>query len=988
MSDTHKVVLDHGKLAKSPIDKKSDYSFLSPSSFFSPTTNLIPQLSGISGGRVLLGDKASLQAISLVHREAPLVKSRNEETDESFVKEYAKPMAAVFSKVKGKVNSIKDNIIMVGDTPHHIYDNFLTGHKSFIHHEPIVKVGDEVKEGDLLAKSNFTDSHGNLALGVNLTTAVMPYRSSNYEDAYVITEAGAKKLAGEQMIPLTVEKERGLDFNKNKYISLFPNKYVNSQLENVDSDGVIKKGTTVKNGDPLLLSFEPRTLRTTDAQLGNISGILKNAFSDRSQKWEYDSPGEVMDVAKTNKLVTITIKTRRPISVADKLSVSAGAKGVVGAILSDSQSPVTKDGKPVDIILNSMSVVSRVAPGLLTSIALGKVAQKTGRALSINGFDEKSNIDNAQKILKENGLHEMEDIYDPLSNKHLNVMVGPMYVTRLHHISEDKASSRGQGGSYDINMQPAKVSGGDKSKRLGNLGTNILISRNMRHVLEDAGTIRGTKNDEYWRKLKLGEDLPNPEVPFIFNKFISHLEGAGIKVQRDGTRFNVLPQTNKDVENLSKAEIENANIYKLKAGELIPEEGGLFDVNKVGIGGDNYTHINLKYPVINPITEDYIRKTLNITKDKFNDLVGKGQLIDLLKSINLDSKIKELEKDIKSARKSDRDNKLKVLAFLKNLKNNNIDLKDLIINKIPVIPAKFRPLVVQGGRVISSGVNELYRDLMLVNQSTDGLPEDIAEGVRRKQYDGVKAVYGLGSPISTRNEKKNFKGLLASALGLQGGSAKGSMFQSKVVNKPLDLTGRAVLTTDSNLDIDEVSLPHEAVWKSYSPFVIRRLVQSGLPAVHAKEYVENKHPIAREHLLDELKDRPINVIRDPQIALHSSQGFFVKMNSDPKDTSIKLNPLLSKGFAYDLDGDALTYFVPSSEKAKDEIKNKMLPSKNLLFPRNFGPAYIPSNESALGLYQASTLNNKNNPRKFNNVDEVRKAYEKGELHLGDNVLLS
>lgn len=985
MSEDHKVFLSHGKLEKVPSHTKADYSFLSPASFFSPTTNLIPQLSGVSGGRVLLGDKASLQAISLSNREAPLVQSKNPETEDAFVQEHARPLAAVFSQASGKVKEIKDNMIVVGDKVHHIYDNFLMGKKSFIHHEPVVKVGDHVKEGDLLAKSNFTDDKGNLALGVNLTTAVMPYRSLNYEDAYVLTQAGANKLAGDQLFPLTVEKERGLDFNKNKFISLFPNKYNNSQLGSIDDDGVIKKGTLVKHGDPILLSFEPRSLRTTDAQLGNISGILKNAFSDRSHKWDYESAGEVIDVAKTNKLVTITIKTKRPIVVGDKISQASGAKGVVGKILSESETPRLKDGKPVDLILNSMSVVSRIAPGLLTTMALGKVAQKNGKPVKVNSFDPDSNVITAEKELKKHGLHEMEDVYDPTSGKHLNVFTGPMYVSRLHHIAEDKVSDRGQGASYDINMQPAKVGHEDKSKRLGNLGTNVLLAHGMRHLLEDAGVIRATKNDEYWRKLKLGEDLPAPEVPFVFNKFIAHLEGAGIKVQKDGTRYNVLPQTNKDVEKLSKSAIENPDIYKIKAGELIPEDGGLFDMNKVGLNGDNYNHIDLHYPVINPITEDYIRKTLGITKDKFNDLIGKGELVPMVKAINIDKKIKELETEIKSARKSDRDNKLKVLSFLKNLKANDIDLKDLVLDKVPVIPAKYRPLIIQGGRVISSGVNELYRDLMVVNKDTEGLPEDIAQGVRKKQYESVKAVYGLGKPISTRNEQKNFKGLLASALGLQGGTAKGSLFQSRVVNKPLDLVGRSVLTTDSNLDLDEVSLPQDTVWKMYSPFVIRRLVQSGLPAVHAKEYVENRHPIAREHLVEELKDRPAHVWRDPQLHKYSQQGFHVRMNPDPKDTTLKLNPLLSKGFGFDMDGDQMGVSLPVSDAAKEEIKQKMLPSKNLLSPRNFTPAFVPSNESALGLFQASTENNKEKVKQFKSEEAVRQAYERGELNLGDNI---
>jgi DNA-directed RNA polymerase beta' subunit len=984
MADT-KTFLANGVLTKVPANKEPDYKFISPASFFSSTTNLIPQLSGVSGGRVLLGDKASLQSISLDKREAPLVQSAD--NDESFVKTFAKPMAAVFSKVAGKVKSIDNNSIVVDKESHDIYDNFLTGQKSAIHHTPVVKVGDTVKKGDLLATSNFTDSKGNLALGVNLTTAVMPFRSLNFEDAYVVTEAGAKKLGGEQMFPLTVEKERGLDFNKNKFISLFPNKYYNNQLGKIDDDGVIKKGTIVKHGDPLVLSFEPRTLKTTDAQLGNLSGILKNAFTDRSHKWEYDSDGEVVDVAKTNKHVTMTLKTKRPVVAGDKISAFGGNKGVISRILPMSETPTLQNGEPVDVILNSMSIVSRVAPSVLTSMALGKVAQKTGKSIKVKSFTDKSQIEEAQKALKEHNLSDMEDVYDPISSKTLNVFVGPLFLNRLVHISEDKLSNRGHGISYDTNQQPSKANHNEAAKRLGNLGTNVLLSHSARHVLEDAAVIKGTKNDEYWRALKLGHDLPAPKIPFIFDKFISHLEGAGIKIQRDGSKFNVLPQTDKDIEEKTKGEIDNPDGYKIKSGELVFEKGGFFDIDKIGINGDNYNHINLKNPIINPISEDYIRKTLGVTQKQFDELVGKGELVDKVKAIDTDKKIKDLEIDLKSARKTDRDNKIKVLGFLKNLKRNDIKLSDLVLTKVPVIPAKYRPLIVQGGRVISSGVNELYRDLMLVNQDISHMPEEEAQDVRKSQYNAVKAVYGLGDPISTRNMQKNFKGLLASALGFQGGSAKSSLFQSRVVNKPMDLVGRAVLTPDSNLDINEASLPHDMVWKMYNPFVIKRLVQSGVPAVNAKEYVEGKHPLALEHLKEELKERPVLIGRDPQISRWSSQGFMAKLNSDPHDSTLKLNPLLAKGFGADHDGDALLVSVPVGDAARKEVLQKMMPSKNLLSNRNFTPVYVPSNEAALGLYLASTEKNVNPHKKYNSEKEVVKAYNKGELNLGDQVVV-
>lgn len=79
---------------------------------------------------------------------------------------------------------------MAGIESYELFHNFPVGKKGFLTHTAKVKVGAKVKAGDVLATSNFTDSHGVLALGRNLTCAVMPYRSYNFEDAYVLSRSG------------------------------------------------------------------------------------------------------------------------------------------------------------------------------------------------------------------------------------------------------------------------------------------------------------------------------------------------------------------------------------------------------------------------------------------------------------------------------------------------------------------------------------------------------------------------------------------------------------------------------------------------------------------------------------------------------------------------------------------------------------------------------------------------------------------------------
>ena len=995
MAKKQKHVLMQGKLRKVDADTKVDYIIPSTSDFFSPVTNLIPNLGSVSGARVLIGDKSSLQAMTLVNREAPLVQSARDKKSKSFIQDFGEKLVSIRAKVSGKVTEVTGQEIKIkGDTgtvvSAPLYENYLVGRESYMHHTPTVSVGDTVRVGDLLATSNYSDKHGDMALGMNLKTAVMPFRSYNFEDALVISETAAKKLEAEQLVPVRLELGRGIETDKDKFISLFPNRYYNDQLAKLDSAGVIKKGARISSGDPIILAFQPKTLKSLELQLGKLSRALKNAYSDISKEWEYEHDGEVVDVAHTGKLVTLTIKTTRPMAQGDKLSNPFGAKGVV-RIVSDSEMPQGEDGNPIDVLLNSMSVTSRVAPGLITTMALGKLAEKKNKNLKITPFVAGSSIEQTIKTLDKAGIKDTEKLYDPATGRHTEVFTGPSYYTRLHHIAEDKISSRSAGTTYDINMQPSKAGSEEKSKRLGNLATTVALSNDAKAVLRDVAVVRSTKNDEFWTAIKLGHTPPPPKVPFIFNKFISHLEGSGVRVNQDGPKFNILPQTDRDVEKLSQGEIKEPLTYKLKGGELVPETGGLFDPVNTGIYGDAYNHFNLSFKIPNPISEEPLRKLLGLTKAKFETLMAEGKLEKTLDSIDLDKKIDELKGYIKSNRKTGRDDALKVLNFLLMLKKNNLTPSSLMLTKVPVIPAQYRPIMAQGNQIMSADVNELYKDLMLVNRTLGDIPENTPEDLlitaRRQLYEGVKAVYGLGEPISIRSKEKKFKGLLASTLGTMGGSAKESMFQAKVVNKPIDLVGRGVLIPDGNLNLNEAAIPQAILWNIYSPFIIRRLVRQGVMATKAKEYVQNKHPLASQALQEELKDRPGIVTRDPQLSKYNFQGFFLKPNPDPKDFSIKLNPLVFKGYGADSDGDQLNVQVPASDDAKEEIKEKLLPEKNLIYHRTFSPIFTPSNEAAVGLFAASYEDNKNKPTKYSSVADVVKDFKAGKLDVGDRIEL-
>ena len=991
MSDI--TVLDKGKLKKAPASEGHDYEFASTKDFFSYPANLVTGLGGVSGGRILIGSKATLQAISLVGRQPPLVQSVARMGDTSFVKQLGENYLSVRSDVNGTVTEVDDHGIKVktsaGDKLFQTYHNHNLGQKTFITNYARVKVGDKVKEGDILATSNYTDDKGTAAMGTNLRTAVMPYRSSNFEDAFVVTESGARKLEAEQMFRLRMEARMGVEIGKNKFIAIFPNKFLNAQLATIELTGVVKKGTVVNYGDPIILALSPKALKSTDVALGRLSSVLKHAFNDNSMTWDYESPGEIVDVSATGDYVTVNVKTRRTLQVGDKVSCVFGAKGVVGSIVPDSRAPMDKDGTPVDIILNSMSVTSRVAPALINTLCMGKVAEKLGHPVQMPHFSNESTIERTLGELKKHGLTDTEQLYDPVTGQNIEVLTGPLYYTRLVHIAEDKESNRSAGIGYSWDHQPTKTEN-ESAKRIGNLGTAALLSHGATAVLRDIATIKATKNDEYWRRIKLGLPAPSPTVPFIFNKFLASLQGAGINVTKKDSKFQILPMTDKDVTKLSAGPINEALTFQVKGDKLIPEKGGLFDPEKVGVMGERYNHVELASPIPNPVSEDFLRKLLGVTKDGYMEMVKSGEIGTKLKALDVDKQLAEYLKYLKTGKKTKREDALKLVSFLTALKKANIHPADLMLTKVPIIPAIYRPALAQGDFSLAADVNYLYKDLLLTSnelkKDTSALPPLIVDSLKGKQYDAVKAIYGLGDPIVVKNQEKGIKGLLATTLGIRGGSAKSAMFQSKVVNKPMDLVGRAVLTPSAFLDLDEASVPIDTLWKVYMPFISRRLVQKGVPATKSQEYIENRNPLALEALYEELKTRPAIISRDPSLHKFNLTGFYLRPNVHKRDKTIKLNPLVFKGLAADNDGDQLNINVPASEEARLEVIDKMMPSRSLLSPKTFRPMFVPSNESALGLFQMSSEKDHGaTTHKYKTNKEVVDAFHRGSIHVGDAV---
>lgn len=549
-----------------------------------------------------------------------------------------------------------------------------------------------------------------------------------------------------------------------------------------------------------------------------------------------------------------------------------------------------------------------------------------------------------------------------------------------------KAQGRGTAG-YTAEGRPAK--GGETgSKRMSLMDINAVLSHGATEVLRDAGAIRGQQHPELWAQVMAGHAMPTPKTPIVWDKFLAQLKAAGINVVKDGTRLNVMALTGRDVDELAgDREVRHADTVDWKAG-LKPIRGGLFDEQLTGgHGGTRWSFIRLPEALPNPVMEEPIRRMLGLTekrflavlagREKLDDRTGPGAIQHALGRIDVDRAIDQARADVRAGRKGARDAAVRKLGYLKAARKTGVHPRDWTLDKVPVLPPAFRPVSVMGGSKLPlvADANYLYKEVLEAAdnfRAMRGVAEDLSDE-RLALYGAFKGAVGLGDPLHPKNQERQVKGVLRHIF---GGSPKSGVVQRKLLASSTDLVGRSVIVPDPGLDMDQVGLPETRAWEVYRPFIVRRLRRRGMPVADALRAVEDRTPLARGALVEEMGERPVIINRAPVLHRYGMMAFRPRLTAG--DT-LRVPPLIVTGFGADFDGDAMQYHVPAEEGAVRDAYDKMLPSRNLLAASNFRVHQLPGKEYGGGLYVATTARADRRPRTFATAADALAAYRRGEV---------
>jgi len=529
---------------------KIDFIDVSTEQSVSAATSLIPFLQNDDANRALMGSNMQRQSVPLVSPDPPLVMTG---VEERVARDSGQEVVA---EEEGKVVEVDAERITLKPKKKKSKTYYLktfarTNQYTCFHQKPIVKKGQSVKKGDVLADGG-SISQGYLSLGRNVLVAFLPWRGQNFEDAIVVSE----RLVKDDIYTSVYTENFSCDVRETKLgpevtTCDIPN-VGEEKLKDLDEEGIVRIGAEVGPNDILVGKISPKgeaDLTAEERLLRAIFGEKAREVKDTSLLMEHGKQGRVVGVKVFSrelghklepgiiKRIEVEVAEVRKIRSGDKLAGRHGNKGVISKILPAEEMPFLEDGTSVDIVLNPLSVVSRMNLGQILETHLGWAAKKLGyHAVSpaLAGATEKDIKDE----LKAAGFSEdgKTVLYDgrtglPFSEK---ITVGYIYMMKLIHMVEDKIHMRSIGPYSLITQQPLGGKAQFGGQRFGEMEVWALEGYGAAHTLQEMLTI---KSDDVpgraatYEAILKGEEIKNPNIPASFNLLVAELKSLGLSVE-------------------------------------------------------------------------------------------------------------------------------------------------------------------------------------------------------------------------------------------------------------------------------------------------------------------------------------------------------------------------------------------------------------------------------------------------------------------------
>lgn len=385
------------------------------------------------------------------------------------------------------------------------------------------------------------------------------------------------------------------------------------------------------------------------------------------------------------------------------------------------------------------------------------------------------------------------------------------------------------------------------------------------------------------------------------------------------------------------------------------------------------------------LTEEQYLKAREDYGDEFEAEMGAEAVQRMLRELDLEALSAKLKLEIQSTKSEAKRKKLsKRLRIVDAFRLSKNRPEWMMLDMIPVLPPDLRPLVpLDGGRFATSDLNDLYRRVINRNNRLKRLlelhaPDIIIRNEKRMLQEAVDVLFDNGrrGKTITGANKRPLKSLSDMLKGKQG------RFRQNLLGKRVDYSGRSVIVVGPDLRLHQCGLPKQMAVELFKPFIYNKLEEKGLAGTlkKAKRLVEKETAEVWDCLDEVVKEHCVLLNRAPTLHRLGIQAFEPVLI---EGKAIQIHPLVCTAFNADFDGDQMAVHVPLSIEAQTEARVLMLSTNNILSPANGEPIIVPTQDIVLGIYYMTKERPfcKGEKKTFANVEEVRMAYDAGELEL-------
>ncbi|MDA7670682.1 DNA-directed RNA polymerase subunit beta [Verrucomicrobia bacterium] len=434
----------------------------------------------------------------------------------------------------------------------------------------VIRVGAEVKPGDILVGKITPKSETELAPEERLLRAIFGEKAADVKDTSLKVPSGTYGIVMDVKVSAKKESERTIkvstteskkhskqveDEHKKKIDDLreqlteslsnillgekIPLDVVNSETGEIIipanrkiTKTLLRKLASVYDR----IEIDPSPIRN---KINEIISAYKKRFDDlqmqHDEEMERVESGDDMETGVI-KSVKVFIASKRKLSVGDKMAGRHGNKGVVAKIVPEEDMPFLANGTPVDIVLNPLGVPSRMNVGQLLETHLGWAAKVLGMKFATPVFDgiKESEV---RGYLKQAGLpdHAKIHLYDGRTGERFDqeIVVGFIYMLKLGHLVADKIHARAVGPYSLVTQQPLGGKAQYGGQRFGEMEVWAMEAYGAAYALQELLTVKSDDvqgRTRIYESIVKGDNSLDAGIPESFNVLVKEIQSLGMDV--------------------------------------------------------------------------------------------------------------------------------------------------------------------------------------------------------------------------------------------------------------------------------------------------------------------------------------------------------------------------------------------------------------------------------------------------------------------------